>query len=343
MKRLEYMVRQWAIPAKTLSHLCAQQKIPGAVLADGAWFIPDGAEKPALPRPFLKWAGGKGRSLPQISAHYPRFLGGAITRYAEPFVGGGAVLFDVLSRYHIEQAYLSDTNPELMNVYRAVKHCVEALIAQLEELGAAYLPLQSEDRRAFYYEKRRMFNAASPCTAESEPCPGRAALFLFLNRTCFNGLYRVSRGGQFNVPMGRYKNPQICNAPGLRAASAALSGVQLVCGSYARSAEFIDDKTFVYLDPPYRPLSKTSSFTAYTKDAFDDDSQRQLAAFFAEMAERGASLLLSNSDPRNADPQDDFFDALYRRFEIHRIPVGRAINARADGRGQISELLIQNY
>ena len=140
--------------------------------------------------------------------------------------------------------------------------------------------------------------------------------------------------------MGRYKNPQIVSASALRAASAALRGVQLVCGSYEQSTDFIDSSTFVYLDPPYRPLSRTSSFTAYTKDAFDDDAQRRLASFFKEMANRGAHVLLSNSDPKNTNSRDDFFDALYRHFRIERISAGRAINAKGESRGQISELLL---
>ena len=279
--------------------------------------------------------------LGAISAHYPKELGHAITRYVEPFVGGGAVLFDVLSCYQIKDAYAFDTNPELINAYRVVQQKPESLIRKLQTFESEYLELSQEDRKAYYYEKRGAFNTGTRCTANSKPNTLRAALFLFLNRTCFNGLYRVSKSGQFNVPMGRYKNPQICNAPALRAASAALQNVRLFCASYEAAAEYIDEQTFAYLDPPYRPLSATSSFTAYTKDAFDDDSQRQLAQFYSGMAHRGAFLLLSNSDPKNADPDDDFFDALYQGFSIYRIPVGRAINAKGSSRGQVSELLIK--
>lgn len=336
------MAQLWAISPEKLALLCAQQKIPGAVLADGAWQIPDGAAKPSLARPFLKWAGGKGRVLGAISAHYPKELGLGITRYVEPFVGGGAVLFDVLSCYQIGEAYAFDTNPELINAYRVVQQKPEALIHKLQTFESEYLGLPSEDRKDYYYEKRSAFNTGAGCTANARPNILRAALFLFLNRTCFNGLYRVSKSGQFNVPMGRYKNPQICNAPVLRAASAVLQNVRLFCASYEAAAKYIDAKTFVYLDPPYRPLSTTSSFTAYTKDAFDDTSQRQLAQFCSDMAGRGASLLLSNSDPKNTDPNDDFFDALYQDFTIYRIPVGRAINAKGGERGQVSELLIKN-
>ncbi len=343
MKQLKRAAREWNIPAKELTLLCEQQKIPGAVLAGGVWFIPEGAVLPALARPFLKWAGGKSRALSQLCARYPQFLGGEVMRYAEPFVGGGAVLFHVLSHYHIQEAYAGDTNPELINAYRAVQSCVEELISLLEKYSAAYLSLDHEGRKAYYYSARQQFNAGPFCTANCPPEVERAALFLFLNRTCFNGLYRVSRSGQFNVPMGRYKNPQIVSASALRAASAALRGVQLVCGSYEQSTDFIDSSTFVYLDPPYRPLSRTSSFTAYTKDAFDDDAQRRLASFFKEMANRGAHVLLSNSDPKNTDSGDDFFDALYRHFRIERISAGRAINAKGESRGQISELLISSY
>lgn len=343
MIRLADAAEQWGIPAQNLSLLCAQQKIPGAILAGDTWFLPDAAERPLLARPFLKWAGGKSRSLTEIAAHFPRHLGGEITRYAEPFVGGGAVLFHVLSYYHIEEAYLSDTNPELINVYRVVQGHVEQLIGQLEQFSAQYLPLDADARKAYYYEKRNQFNAGPPCVPNSPPDLERAALFLFLNKTCFNGLYRVNRKGQFNVPIGRYRAPEIVNAPLLRAASEALEHVALVCGSYAQSADFIDAHTFVYLDPPYRPLSPTSSFTAYTQDAFGDDDQRALAGFFAAMAGIGAKLLLSNSDPKNTDPHDRFFDELYAPFHIHRLRVGRAINARGAGRGRINELLISSY
>lgn len=343
MIRLGTAAKQWGIPAQKLSLLCAQQKIPGAIWAGNAWFLPDAAQKPQLARPFIKWAGGKSRSLAEIAARYPKYLGGGITRYAEPFVGGGAVLFDVLSHYHIEEAYLSDTNPELINVYRVVQSCVQPLIQQLEQFSAQYLPLDSDARKAYYYEKRARFNAGPFCAPNSPPDLERAALFLFLNRTCFNGLYRVSRSGQFNVPIGRYRAPEIINAPLLRAASAALKNVILVCGGYAQSADFVDAKTFVYLDPPYRPLSPTSSFTAYTQDAFDDDDQRALAEFFKAMAARGASLLLSNSDPKNTNPDDNFFDELYAPFHIHRLRVGRAISAKGEGRKKVSELLISNY
>ena len=340
---LRTAAKQWGIPAQRLSLLCAQQKIPGAIWAGNVWFLPDTAQKPSLARPFIKWAGGKSRSLSEISLRYPKYLGGDITRYAEPFVGGGAVLFDVLSHYHIEEAYLSDTNAELINVYRVVQSCVQQLIALLEQFSAQYLPLDADARKAYYYEKREQFNAGPFCAPNSPPVLERAALFLFLNRTCFNGLYRVSRSGHFNVPIGRYRAPQIVNAPLLCAASSALENVSLICGSYAQSADFIDAKTFVYLDPPYRPLSPTSSFTAYTQDAFDDDDQRALAEFFKAMAARGASLLLSNSDPKNTNPHDNFFDALYAPFHIHRLRVGRAISANGKGRQQVSELLISNY
>lgn len=343
MIHIDTAARQWGIPIQKLSLLCAQQKIPGAILAGEAWFLPDTAQKPLFAHPFLKWAGGKSRSLAEIAAHYPAHLGGEITRYAEPFVGGGAVLFHVLSHYHIEQAYLSDTNPELINVYRVVQRHAPQLIQRLEQFSAQYLPLEAAARKLYYYEKRNQFNAGPFCAPSSPPDLERAALFIFLNRTCFNGLYRVNRKGKFNVPIGRYRAPEIVNAPLLRAASAALEHVELVCGSYAQSADFIDANTFVYLDPPYRPLSPTSSFTAYTQDAFDDDSQRALADFFAAMADRGARLLLSNSDPKNSDPNDTFFDELYAPFHIHRLRVGRAISAKGNGRGKVSELLISNY
>lgn len=220
------------------------------------------------------------------------------------------------------------SNPELINVYRVVQSCVQPLIQQLEQFSAQYLPLDSDARKAYYYEKRARFNAGPFCAPNSPPDLERAALFLFLNRTCFNGLYRVSRSGQFNVPIGAIARRKSSMRRSCAPLPAALKNVVLFCGGYAQSADFVDAKTFVYLDPPYRPLSPTSSFTAYTQDAFDDDDQRSLAEFFKAMAARGASLLLSNSDPKNTNPDDNFFDELYAPFHIHRLRVGRAISAQ---------------
>ncbi len=168
-------------------------------------------------------------------------------------------------------------------------------------------------------------------------------MLIFLNKTCFNGLYRVNRKGFYNVPMGAYKNPMICDEENLRAVSHKLQGVKIVCGDYKKSAEFVDNHTFVYFDPPYRPLTETSSFTAYTEDCFNDEKQRELARFVGSMNSAGAKIVVSNSDPKNTNPDDDFFDEIYSEQRIRRVEATRMINSNSDARGKIKELLISNF
>lgn len=212
-------------------------------------------------KPFLKWAGGKGQLLGEIERYYP-FDGGKITKYAEPFVGGGAVLFDILSRYRLDTVYISDINAELINTYSAIRDCPDQLIDLLIDMQSEYLSMDTDARREYYTSARSRFNKFKSSTVKSGD-PELAALMIFLNRTCFNGLYRVNKKGWFNVPMGSYKNPQICDEPNLRAVSEKLQDVEIVCGDYRQSADFIDEHTFAYFDPPYRPLTDTSNFTAY--------------------------------------------------------------------------------
>lgn len=291
-------------------------------------------------RPFLKWAGGKSQLLPEIRRVYPEGLGTTITRYAEPFLGGGAVLLDILSTYRLEAVYASDTNGELINAYCCVRDRLEELLERLHRLEEDYLSLDSQARKDFYYRIRAQFNAGERKDKEDAE---RAALLLFLNRTCFNGLYRVNARGEFNVPAGAYKNPTICDEDNLRRVSGLLQGVELVCAPYTRVEEFADERTFLYADPPYRPLNQTSSFTAYTKNSFGDQEQRELAVFLKELARRGVKVAASNSDPHNTDPQDDFFDELYVGCTLRRIAASRMINSDAAARGKVSELLITTY
>ena len=291
-------------------------------------------------RPFLKWAGGKSQLLPEIRRVYPEGLGATITRYAEPFLGGGAVLLDILSTYRLEAVYASDTNGELINAYCCVRDRLEELLERLHRLEEDYLSLDSQARKDFYYRIRAQFNEGERGNKEDAE---RAALLLFLNRTCFNGLYRVNARGEFNVPAGAYKNPTICDEDNLRRVSGLLQGVELVCAPYTQVEEFADERTFLYADPPYRPLNQTSSFTAYTKNSFGDQEQRELAAFLKELARRGVKVAASNSDPHNTDPQDNFFDELYAGCTLRRIAASRMINSDAAARGKVSELLITTY
>jgi DNA adenine methylase len=203
-----------------------------------------------------------------------------------------------------------------------------------------YLKADEETRKAYYYKKRDRFNTLR---IKGEEKLEISALFIFLNRTCFNGLYRVNAKGGYNVPMGSYKKPVICDAANLKAASASIKGVQIVCGDYQHSRSFIDNKTFAYFDPPYRPLSQTSSFTSYTQDGFGDREQAELARYMDELSEKGACVVASNSDPKNTNNNDEFFDMLYSKHTIYRISANRMINSSATGRGKITELLITSY
>jgi len=291
-------------------------------------------------KPFVKWAGGKSQILTEIRRKYPVELGVTITKYAEPFVGGGAVLFDVLNRYNLSAVYISDINRELIRTYIAIRDCIDELVGQLQMLEDEYLAADLNVRKSIYYSKRERFNSLK---AINNNAVELAALFIFLNRTCFNGLYRVNNKGGFNVPMGNYKRPTICDEDNLRAASKTLENVIIVCADYKQSADFIDANTFAYFDPPYRPLSETSSFTAYAQNGFGDTEQSELARFIDTMSERGARITASNSDPKNTNTKDDFFDSLYKKHQISRITASRMINSAADRRGKINELLIANF
>lgn len=302
----------------------------------------------SVAKPFLKWAGGKTQLLAQFAQHYPAALTeGHIRRYVEPFVGSGAVFWEIVQRFDIAEVYLSDINVELILVYRVVQQAPEELIEQLAEHHAHYYELDEEERKRYFYEIRDRYNEQRFDFDYAQFNAGwvqRAAYMIFLNKTCFNGLYRVNAKGKFNVPFGRYKKPAILDAPNLRRISQLLQKAELRVAPFTECASVVDDQTFVYFDPPYRPISTTSSFTSYAKDKFDDDDQRALAAFFRKLdAQCGAKLMLSNSDPTNENPDDDFFETLYAGFQIHRVFANRMINSKAERRGKITELLITNY
>lgn len=292
-------------------------------------------------KPFLKWAGGKGQLLKEIEGYYP-FANGRITKYAEPFVGGGAVLFDVLNKFDLEGFYISDINAELINTYRIIRDDNDALIEMLYAMQNEFIPLDTDDRKAYYMEKRGRFNELKVNGNENINIE-KAALMIFLNKTCFNGLFRVNKKGMFNVPMGAYKNPMICDEDNLRAVSEKLQRVTIVCGDYRKSADFIDENTFVYFDPPYRPITNTASFTAYSENLFNDEEQIELARFVDDMHRKGAKVVISNSDPKNSNTEDDFFDIIYSAHKIKRVEATRMINCNSEARGKIKELLISNF
>ena len=292
-------------------------------------------------KPFVKWAGGKNSLIPQITKYYPFELkNGFIERYIEPFVGGGAVLIDILQKYEIKEAYAFDINIDLINCYNVIKNNVEELINELDKKEKNFIALNDEERQNYFYDIRAEYNSYK---LNDKLDVKRASEFIFLNRTCFNGLYRVNKSGQFNVPCGKYKNPTICDAKNLRNLSKLLQNVVFEYGDYKKCVKYIDTNTFVYFDPPYRPLSITSGFTSYTKEDFNDENQKELADFYKELDLKNAKLMLSNSNPKNTNKEDNFFEDIYKGFNINEVSAKRMINSKAQGRGEISELLITNY
>ncbi|MCD6426550.1 MAG: DNA adenine methylase [Caldisericaceae bacterium] len=282
-------------------------------------------------KPFVKWAGGKRQILHILIKNLPtEIYQGKIKVYAEPFVGGGALFFKLKSMFDFEKVILADKNKDLINAYTSVRDDVASLIKILKELEKRFY--ESKDRKEFYYAMREKFNNKRKFDIE------RAALFLFLNKTCFNGLYRVNSKGKFNVPFGRYKNPVICEEKNLMNASRLLSDTELIAGDFTLIEKEIGANTFVYLDPPYRPISETSSFTSYNSDSFDDKEQERLAKFVRKIDRKNVKFMLSNSYSK-----DGFFQKLYSGFDIKTIIVKRYISATIAGRTEVREILVKNY
>jgi len=291
-------------------------------------------EKQCLAKPFVKWAGGKGQLLDEIKKRLPAGLqSGEIDTYVEPFVGGGAVFFRIAQEYsEIKRFILFDINEDLVRCYNTIRENVDSLIVELKNLETEFFKRNKPARKHFYYATRDEFNR---CRS--------TAMLIFLNKTCFNGLYRVNKKDEFNVPFGDYKNPTICDETNLRSVSEVLQKADIICGDFEQSKEYIGKSSFVYLDPPYRPLSATAGFTSYSKNNFSEDDQIRLAQFCRCIDRKGARFLLSNSDPKNEVPTDCFFEAQYEGFRIDTVKASRAINCKAAGRRQINELLITNY
>ena len=269
-----------------------------------------------LPRPFLKWAGGKARLIQQYIPYFPTYF----KTYYEPFVGGGSVFFYLHER-QAAKAFLTDINAELITTYRCVRDDVEKLIDLLKEH-------QLQHSKDYYYRIRT--------TIESTELK-KAARLIYLNKTCFNGLYRENSKGEFNVPMGRYKKPNICDLSNLRLASVALQSAEIEIRSFEKVLNNASNsEDFVYFDPPYYPVSTTSNFTSYSRYAFNENEQYRLRDVFVELAQRGVKVMLSNSDT-------SFIRNLYKDFNIHTILARRAINSNAKKRGKINELLVTSY
>lgn len=290
-------------------------------------------------KPFLKWAGGKGQLLDTLDKMFPQeLIEGKIKTYIEPFVGGGAVLFHILQNYKIEKAQINDINKELINCYRCIKADVEEVIKPLSILEKEYL--SSENRNKYFYNVRERYNQIHlNGHYDYEKC----ADFIFLNHTCFNGLYRVNKEGKFNVPHGKYKKPLICDKENLRLCSQLLQKVEINFGSYEQVLEKADANTFLYFDPPYRPLLENNSFVSYDKAGFDDIDQIKLSQNYRNLNKQNCLLMLSNSDPKNINEKDNFFDDLYKSFNIERVYAKRMINCQANKRGNITEIVVMNY
>lgn len=294
-------------------------------------------------KPFLKWAGGKSQLLKPImkavetaQSDKQKFI------YIEPFVGSGAVFFEVMEQFgdQVKKAVINDRNKDLMQAYRVIRDELPQLLNELEELKASYYNQNSEDsRKSLYYKIRNEFNKREAGWAK------QTAMLIFLNKTCYNGLYRVNSKDDFNVPFGKYKNPGIYEKNKLEALNFLLQKVTILNRDFNEILPYIDEhpNVFVYLDPPYRPISSTASFNAYAKDIFDDEEQTRLKQFCDRLHEKGSYWLLSNSDPKNIVAEDTFFEDLYSDYFIDRVQARRSINSNAAKRGNIHELLISNF
>ena len=293
-----------------------------------------------MAKPFIKWAGGKTQLLTQFENILPHNLEEAEHfTYIEAFVGGGAMLFHMLQKYtNIGRVIINDINPNLITAYRVIRDTPERLITDLKMLQREFRQNSNEEARKEYFLRiRKSYNE------DTHNDVTNTAMFIFLNRTCFNGLYRVNSKGYFNVPFGKYTNPTICDEELLLEDSKILQNVEILCGDYTLIERYVDNNTFIYFDPPYRPLSTTSSFTSYSKENFDDTEQTRLAHFFARLSRYGCKMMLSNSDCCAQNPNDTFFENLYGNFIIDKVHASRFVNAIPSKRGKLTEILVRNY
>jgi DNA adenine methylase len=301
-------------------------------------------------KPFLKWAGGKRQLLKQFKLHFPKELNGKghIKYYYEPFLGSGAVFFWVMQNCRIEKAYINEINLDVYLCYVAIKKDVGRVIKHLKKYEKKYLPLSLAQKKVFYLKIRDNYNKQRKKITFSKYntllSPKRASNTIFLNRTCFNGLYRVNSNGDFNVPFGTYDKPKICDEKNLLEVSRLLEKTHITNYDFEKTKKYLKSKSFVYVDPPYRPISKTSSFTTYSANTFNDTEQTRLARFMKEInCIKQVKIMISNSDPKNINPNDNFFENLYFDFNLRRVFANRAINCDGTKRGKINEVLITNY
>ena len=291
-------------------------------------------------KPFIKWVGGKSQLISQLDELLPHdFREWDDVTYIEPFIGGGAMLFHLLSNYpNIRRAVINDINTDLTTCYEVVRDIPGALITALQNIQEEYDRLTSESaREELYYQMRAKFNTKALDKIEN------TVLFFFLNRTCFNGLYRVNKKGGFNVPFGKYESPTFFNEEVIYADSELLQNVEIMNGDFEDTFSRIQGRTLFYFDPPYRPLSNTSSFNNYSKEDFNDDAQIRLKKFCDRIHAAGAHFMLSNSDGRGKDIHDTFFDDLYSAYSIERVWASRCVNSNVSKRGKLTEILVSNF
>ncbi len=293
----------------------------------------------SISKPFVKWAGGKKQLLNSIESMLPQdFIRRRNITYIEPFVGGGAVLFWILQNYsNITRAVINDINPDLTNVYKTIRDNKHELIEVLSDLEQQFICQNDLSlRNELFLTIRTRYNLEDKSAVE------RAAMFIFLNKTCFNGLYRVNKKGLFNVPYGKYVNPKICDVETIKSDSELLQRVEILTGDFTQTIDYVGDQTLFYFDPPYRPISSSSSFTSYSKEDFNDIDQLRLAEFCKQISELGCNFILSNSDSVSAENNASFFDELYNMFSIKRVAATRSINSNGAKRGSVSEILVTN-
>jgi len=291
-------------------------------------------------KPFLKWAGGKSQLINDIERTLPDEITKEKFTYIEPFVGSGAVLFWMLNNFpKLEKAVINDINEDLINTYKTIASNPKELISNLQILQNEFHDLEGNEnnKKIYYYQKRDLYNTRKLDKS------GQAALFIFINRTCFNGLYRVNSKNLYNVPMGGYKKPTICDKENILSVSNALQKVEILNGDFEQTLNYADNNSLFYFDPPYKPLSETSSFNSYAKDDFNDNEQVRLKDFCSKLNVLNHTWILSNSDVKGKDINDNFFDDLYSDFNIQRVDARRSINANPMKRGKLTELLITNY
>lgn len=298
-------------------------------------------------KPFLKWVGGKTQLLQKFQDYYPHELKkGKLTKYVEPFIGGGAVFFDIVQKYNFEYTYISDINKDLILSYKTIQKNSELLLEFLEYYQKEHDKRSLEEQKEFFNTIKDQFNKERldiNYNRISKKTTKRTAQLIYLNKTCYNGLFRLNSKGIFNVPFGSNKKPKIFDKNNILKIAKLLENTEIKNANYQECLKVVDKNTFVYFDPPYRPISKTALFNSYAGMTFKDSEQVRLAKFFHNLDLKEAKLMLSNSDPQNVNPYDKFFEDLYYNFFIRKVSANRLINTSREKRGAINELLITNY